>query len=261
MEWISGALALIFSLSAVGGVAVDILLAQQLRAQLQSAERLEVRVKSIPNYRLALGEIDQVRVAGRGLVVRPGIRIALAELETDPIKLDLNNLGRFNTPLKAAVHVELTEADLNAALNSPEILKSFKGIQGELPSLLGGVGQKEAFDISEPRIRLLQDEIEISALLAIVGKTPKGREIRITIRTGLNVEQGTRLTFRNPRFFLDDVAVPEDLGQAFVGSLNEIIDLKALSDKGITARILRLRIEPQDLDFVGFTQVLRVPGS
>ena len=261
MDWFSGILALLFSLGALGGTTLDVLLRDQLLAQLQHADRLEVRVQSTPNIRLAQGEIDRIQVAGRGLVLRPGVRVALAEVETDPIKLDLSNLGHFNNPLKAAARIQLTEADLNNALNTPEILRSLQGIKAELPSFLGGAGQIETFNISQPQIKLLPDEIEITGLLAIANKTKPGEEVRITVRTGLSMLQGTRLQFQNPRFYLDEAQVPPDLADIFIGSLNEVIDLGSLRKQGITARVLKLTITPQQLELVGFAQFEKLPGS
>ncbi len=261
MEWLSGLLALFFTLGSLGGVAVDTLLKDQLLAQIENAERLEVRVQSVPNYRLAQGEIDRIRVAGRGLVIRPGVRVAVAELETDPIKLDLSNLARFQTPLKAAVRVQLTEADLNTALNTPEVLASLRGIEAELPSFLGGAGQLERLTFTQPKVKLLQDRIELSALLAIDGKTPPGQEVRITVRTGLAVDQGVKLRFESAQFYLDEVPVPADLGEIFVGSLNDVLSLDSLKDQGITARVLKLSLTPEHLELVGFAQIKRLPGS
>jgi hypothetical protein len=189
------------------------------------------------------------------------VRVALAEVETDPIKLDLSNLSHFNNPLKAAARIQLTEADLNNALNTPEILRSLQGIKAELPSFLGGAGQIETFNISQPQIKLVSDEIEITGLLAIANKTKPGEEVRITVRTGLSMLQGTRLQFQNPRFYLDEAQVPPDLADIFIGSLNEVIDLGSLRKQGITARVLKLTITPQQLELVGFAQFEKLPGS
>ncbi|WP_218081515.1 LmeA family phospholipid-binding protein [Anthocerotibacter panamensis] len=260
MEWLSGFLALVFTLGTVGGVALDTVLRDLLLSQLQGAERLEVRVQSIPNYRIVQGDIDRVRIAGRGLVLRPGFRVALAELETDPIKLDLSNLKNFNTPLRAALHLQLTEADLNTALNTPEILKALQNVRAELPSFLGGVGQVETLNLTEPTLRVLDGKLELSVLLAIVGKTQPGQEARITVRTGLTLESGTRLTFKDTRFLLDDVPVPPDLANILLGSINEIINLESLRDQGTTARILKLSLEPGQLELVGFAEIDRLPG-
>ncbi|WP_287127605.1 DUF2993 domain-containing protein [Candidatus Cyanaurora vandensis] len=260
MEWLAGLLALTFGAGTLGGVALDVLLKERILGQLQSTERLEVRVQSVPNYRIAQGDIDRIRVAGRGLILRPGLRVALAELETDPIRLDLSNLSNFSTPLRAAIRLQLTEADLNAALNTPEVLAPLKGVRAELPSFLGGVGQMETLDFTQPRLSLLKGQLELSALLAIVGKTPPGQEIRLTVRTGLTVTQGTRLGFKNTQFYLDEVAVPPDLAEIFAGSLNDVINLEALRAQGTTARILQLDLSPGQLELVGFAQVERLPG-
>lgn len=261
MEWLSGLVAALLAVGAVGGVAVDEILTKQLRNQIQSAERLEVRVQSVPNYRLALGEIDRVRVAGRGVLLQPGFRVALVELESDPIKLDLNNLSHLAQPVKAAARVQLTEADLNIALNMPQILASLKGIRAELPSLSGGAAQLETFDLTQPQIQLTQGEIAISALLSVVGKTPPGQEIRFTIRTALGVDKGTKLQFLHPQFLLDGVEVPPDLGEIFSGALNTVINLDTLRQQGITGRILRLSLTPGQLELIGFAQIDRLPGS
>lgn len=69
------------------------------------ADTLEVRVDNAPNYQILLGNVDRIRVAGRGVYVLEFLRIDEVDIETDPISIDLIccNLAR----LSYAVHYRL----------------------------------------------------------------------------------------------------------------------------------------------------------
>lgn len=260
MGIVVGILGLIFSLGAVAGFYVDTLVRDLVRGQLSGADRLEVRVEAVPNYKLVSGEIDRLRLAGRGLAIRPEFRIARLDLETDAIAVDLGSTSgpRLRRPLQAAVHIELVEDDLNQALNAPDILKSLQGIRTELPGGVGGAGREEVLDFTEPRIFLKDGEVILQSVVRV-----RGREetLLVAFRTDLVVDAGTRLRFIKPAFTLNDVPVPPEIADVFLAGLNDIVDLEQLAPQGITARVLNFKVEPGKLDVVVFARIERIPGN
>jgi hypothetical protein len=140
MEILATLVALLAALGAGAGYWAEQAARQMLLTQLDKAEVLEVRIQSQPNYRLLNGHAERLLVAGRGLYRAPFPRLELLELETDPVAIDPAFFQgaplRLRQPLQAAFQVVVRQEDLNAALNSPEVLRQFQRIQADLP--LGG---------------------------------------------------------------------------------------------------------------------------
>ncbi|MEO0409255.1 MAG: DUF2993 domain-containing protein, partial [Cyanobacteria bacterium P01_A01_bin.135] len=83
--------ALITVLSPVGSFTEGALEAA-IQEQVHRAEVLAVRVDNRPSYRLLAGQVDQVRIAGRGVYLTPELRIALLDIETDAVDVDAGRL-------------------------------------------------------------------------------------------------------------------------------------------------------------------------
>jgi hypothetical protein len=221
-----------------------------------------VRVEAVPNTKLLAGEVDRLRLAGRGLMLRPEFRVARLDLETDAIILDPGSLGgtpRLRKPLQAAVAVELTEPDLNHALNSPDILKSLQNLRVELPGAVGGSGRPEVLSFTEPRVVLAENnEIIVQSVVRIEGKA---ETLLVSFRSGLAVDEGVRLRLVNPVFTLNDVPVPPEIASVFLKGLNQVLDLAPLERQGITARILRFEVVPREMHIIAFARIEKVPGT
>jgi LmeA-like phospholipid-binding len=257
MPWLASVIALLATLGNLGGYSLEQIAKDLLLKQVDHADRLEVRVVSRPNYQLVNGEVERVQLAARGVVRQP-FRVAVAELETDPVSLNFSGakVGLKN-PLQAAVHLELTEEDLNKTLNSPEVIKEFQNLRAEIPGVLGGSGQVQRITFSEPKISLQEGIVEVQAKLS----TPEqsNQTVAVRFRTGVKVDRGTTVRFVNPVFSLDGTPVPTELTTLFLGGVNQLVDLNQLEAQNITARVLRLSIKPGKLVLVGFAQVRKLP--
>ncbi len=291
MEIVAGLIALIAGLGNGAGYLVDDSARQFLLDQVDQAEVLEVRIQSVPNYRLLNGEIDRILVAGRGLRLQPFPRIAVLELETDPFQLDPDLLQGEGIdllqPLQAAVRVVVTEADLNQALQSPEILSQFQDLEADLP-----IGRPDRgptlIDLRQPQIHFLPDNrIELSAQLvekpdpaaqesatdsnaesnaesndpgAPVTSTPE-QVTDVTFSAGLVVENGATLRLDEPQFTVGEVPVPREISGAFLGGLNQTFSLSELERQGIILRVLKLQLDEATLELIGFVRVESFGGS
>ena len=115
-----------------GGLILDLLAGNSLDNQVNSADKLVIRIDNIPSYQLATGKIDRLRIASRGVNIRSLLTIDTLELETDSIDLNLrdletNNLAEIRRslrqPFQAALRLILTERDINQTLQSAELNK------------------------------------------------------------------------------------------------------------------------------------------
>lgn len=253
MDIVSVLLALVSGLGGTAGFVVDQTARQFLLDHLDDAEVLEVRVESLPNYRLLNGEAERIRVAGRGLALEPFPRIEILELETDPIAVNPSNqpLPELKRPIQAAIRVVIREEDLNAALNAPDMLSQFQGIRADLPL---GPGQTNGLvDLKDPKVDFLsQNRLQLSALLAPQNQP---ESVDIMFSAGLDLEKGRSLRLESPEFTFGSVRVPDEISQAFLGGLQEVFDLSELDQQGFIIRILKLEMDDDQLEVIGFVRI------
>ncbi|MEO0834761.1 MAG: DUF2993 domain-containing protein, partial [Cyanobacteria bacterium J06642_3] len=93
MEILTIALSSLLSLGASGGLILDRIAQGQLRDQVIDVEQQAVRIDNRPNYQVIQGKLDRVRIASRGVKIKPGLRIAIVDLETDQVALNLAELN------------------------------------------------------------------------------------------------------------------------------------------------------------------------
>jgi hypothetical protein len=93
------------------GLVLDQTAENTIRSQFAKVEHLQVRIDNVPTYQLLQGKVERLRIAGRGMQFQgQDVRIALLELETDAIELDIGTfkrLPRLKKPLQAGVRFVL----------------------------------------------------------------------------------------------------------------------------------------------------------
>ncbi|MEL7474973.1 MAG: DUF2993 domain-containing protein, partial [Cyanobacteria bacterium J06555_12] len=215
MEILAGLLALLAGLTGGAGFAVDRVARNELLAQLDDADVLEVRVQSAPNLKLVAGRVDRVLLAGRGLEIEPYPRIELLELETDPVNVGFDDGALvLESPLRAALRFSITEDDLNASLQSPGVLEQFQDIEANLP-VLGDRDGPEVFDLENPVVELLGgDRLRLQARLVLQDESENPEEeqaLDIDLVTSIVLEDGQRLLLVAPEMSLNDQPLPPEI--------------------------------------------------
>lgn len=160
------------------GLIIDTVAENQIRSNLDGVDVVEVRVDNTPSYQVIAGKIDRVRIATRGVQLTPNIRVEALELDTDPLDVDLQKLrggGRqaltaLRQPFQAGVRLVLTEADLNAALQSPQFKARIqKALEGAARNLSSNGGN---YRLATARIDLLENNrLRFEANLRLAGLT------------------------------------------------------------------------------------------
>lgn len=89
MEILTIVLAGLLGIGSSGGIILDRLAQGKISSQVISVEQQAVRIDNQPNYDAALGKLARIRIASRGIRIKPGIRIASLDLETDPLAVKL----------------------------------------------------------------------------------------------------------------------------------------------------------------------------
>jgi LmeA-like phospholipid-binding len=252
------------------GIILDQVVASNLRSRLHKVEELEVRIDNAPSYQIVQGKIERVRIATRGVQPILGLRIDTLELETDPIDVDLKLIqsGKLNTwnqflqePIQSGVRLELTEEDINLALQSPEILSRLQqGIDRSISGRLPGGGN----------YKLLQSSLDIlgnnrlrvqAQLLNTEAKEEDAQPVEIMLELGVKVVGGRNLQLIEPTGEINGRRLSSRLLSGFAESLSETLDLNSLKNSGITARLLKLELENDRLNLAGFVRLEPSDGN
>jgi hypothetical protein len=253
MEFLTILLSALLGIVSPAGFVLDRVAETAIRNQLDSAEELSVRIDNTPSYRALQGRVDRVRIAGRGLFPVAGVRVAVFEVETDAIALDLGQLRQgqpeLEQPLQTAIKLILTEADMNQALRSEIVMEQLRRLN------LSFSGTSAASELIDPQVDFLPND----RLQAILRDSQTGEQTQVVAETGLQITAGRQLQLIEPTITVNEQAVAPELLSYLIGNVSQRFDLTNLQESGITARVLNLKIENDRLTLVSFVRV--EPGT
>ncbi|PZO14785.1 MAG: DUF2993 domain-containing protein [Leptolyngbya foveolarum] len=256
MEVITVVLSSLLLLISPVGFVVDQVAEDSIRSRLLGVESLQVRVDNGSPLQLLQGRVNRVRIAGRGILPIEGLRIEVAELETDPIDLEFNSLRRgevvLDEALQGALRLVLTEEDLNRYLASDAVAKRLSALR------IGGLNPAQARDrdryqINNPSVQFLSDNrLKVSLELEDL---VQGGALQIDAESGLSVSAGDRLTLTEPILSVNGSPAPARLVETLLGSVNERLSLQRLERSGITARVINFSVQPDGLELAMWVRV------
>ena len=272
MEIITYLLSAVFGLLSTAGFFVESIARNSIRSQFDRVEQLQVRVDNVPSYQLVQGKLERVRIAGRGLWLIPEARIAALELETDAVDVNIQRLrqrGQLPTaalrqPLQAGVRLVLTEADINKALQTPRINALLQNLVTRYAGPFLNQGSQR-YTFVNPRVEFLaNNRLRFQVELQQEGETQtdaaNARKLPIILESGIAFVSGRRLQLIEPSASIDNNEIPSFLIGPLSQSLTEQFDLGQLEQSGITARLLQLKINPEQLEIAAFVRVLPSPS-
>jgi LmeA-like phospholipid-binding len=279
MEILTIVLAGLLGIGSSGGIVLDTITQGKIRSQVISVEQQAVRIDNQPNYRAAEGKLARVRIASRGVRIKPGIKIASLDLETDPLavklaKLKLSNIDRLRESLTApaagAVKVVLTEKDLNQALQSTEIQAQLQNTLNRLIASRAG-STNISYQLADIQLKLRpKNRLQVSFKLSRPTKnlnlesnaTPgtyqtknPSRELAISLELTLKVINGKKVRILNPQGTVNGRPMSSRLLNGFATGISDRLNLNTLSEDGILARILQLEINEDNLQLISFVRL------
>lgn len=279
MEVLTIVLSGLLSLVSSGGIILDSVAASRIRSQLISIEKQEIRIDNSPSYGIAQGKLQQVRIATRGARIKPDLRIAVLELETDRVhlnrsKLDFNSINGLRTsleqPLQGAVKLIVTEDDLNQALKSPKVVAQLQQALNHLIARKSG-STNIAYKLITPRVELLSanrlgvqfklsrprstSETNRNDIAQTSSASSLTRELSIALELEILVLNGKTIRIAEPQGTVNGRPMSSRLLTGFAEGISDRLNLSDLESNGILARILQLEIDEDKLKLVGFAKV------
>lgn len=254
MEFFTILLSSLLGILAPAGFVVDRVAENALRRQINSAETLAVRIDNAPNYRFLQGKVDRVRIAGRGIALEQGIRIAALEVETDAIAVKPRSLQtgkpELEKPLDAGIRLTLTREDINQALQSPQLTEQLQNLNLDF---LGAPGQLDRYDIVNPQVEFLGDNrIRFQVTLQ---SQQTDSQVAIKAESGIEISSGRQLQLVEPTASIDGNPLPPQLIQLLIGGISQRLDLSNLEAQGITARILHWQITDDTIEVAALVHI------
>ncbi|NEP00206.1 MAG: DUF2993 domain-containing protein [Symploca sp. SIO2E9] len=256
MEFLTIFLSSLLAVVSPVGLIIDSVAEDAIGSRLEQVEQLAVRIDNAPSYQLLQGKVERVRIAGRGLLLKPDIRIELLELETDPINLKLSSLRKstgnspqtlLEQPFQAGLRLVLTESDLNQALLSPIVTAQLQQLGRRF---LGG--SQRNYQFFNPRIEFLGENRLSFQLEVQEGNAPP---LAVSIESGIGLISGHLLELIEPEIAVENDAFPPELVSKLAGSLRDSLDICTLESAGITVRLLELNIGTSELEAIAFVRI------
>lgn len=249
MEFFTILLSSLLGLISPTGVVVDRIAETQIRKQLVSAEQLQVRIDNAPSYQIIQGNVDRVRIAGRGIVPVKDVRLEVFELETDAIALQSRKLTK---PLQAGIRLVLAQQDIDRALKSPLITARLKNLSLRLLTR-SQARQAERYDFLNPQLTLLpQNRARFQIELQEQGNPAK---LKIIAEAEPQVISGRSLQLKKLKIWANGQESPEPVTKAIENLIRDRLDLRRLEASNTTARILNLTLNPSSLEVATFVQI------
>jgi hypothetical protein len=237
---------------------------QSIRHLFSQSESVEVVIRCHPSSKLLQGSIDSFKMKGRGLVIRNQFQVEEMSFETDAVAIDFGSVLkgqiRLKQPTQAIAQVTLSEAGINRAFQAELVRKRLQNISTpELAAISGD----EPVSFTDVDVQLLpRNQVRIFAKADL----PSEGIIPVSAIATLAVERRRRVTFKDSQFQPD--AVPSEsqemsqvLTEAFVQSLNNMVDLDRFDLDGVGMRINRLETQGDKLIFSGYAQIEHFPQT
>jgi hypothetical protein len=266
MEFLTYFLSSLLTLISPGGVALDTVAENNLRDRLYEAEQLQVRIDNTPSYQLVRGEVDRLRIAGRGLYLMPEVRLDTLEVETDRIAVNPGGLelaseepqAALQEPLQAGVRAILTEADINRALRSPQVYNDLQSLALELFDSLLLQQLAYRYRLVDPQVELLGDRrVRFQTQIAERGYSDR---LTLTVETGVKVVEGRQLQLVDPAVRINDKPAPWQLVRGLTALAREF-NLARLEPLGVRSRVLHFHLTPEAVEMALFVRIESRSGT
>jgi hypothetical protein len=254
MEFITILLSSLLTILTPAGLILEKTAENNLRSQFSQVQQLKVRVDNAPSHQLLQGKVEKVRIAGRGLQLkRQNIRIALLELETDPIAFDAGSLGsrlpQLKRPLQGGMRLIFNQDDVNNALKSPKVLEKLQNFNLNF-SGYRRTSARNTYKLLNPNVIFLpQNRLKIQVEIQEEGIA---ENLWVEVETGLKVIKGKEFQLVDPVVFLNNERVPPKFLNLFVKNINQRLNITNLEGGGLLTRILKFEIRQSNLEITGF---------
>ena len=244
----------LFGTANLGEQALNKIAKLALSSQLESADRLEVKIDTDPE-KLANGELESLFIEGEGLVVETDLRLQVLEIKMNAISVKplkaLTGKIELTQPTEGSARIVLTETDLNRALNSPELRAKI--------NVLDTYVSTEQITLTVPQKSCQFREDGTVAVEAVVVLQPSGETKEVAFTATPKIASGGRSVVLEDVRYEPGKEMSEELTQAFQDKAEKMLDLRNFEKQGLALRIDRLAIEAGQITLLALADITQFP--
>ncbi len=261
MELITVLLSSFLSALSFGGIVADQAAAGAIKARFSKVEDVQVRIDNAPNWQIINGKVDRVRVAAKGVWLNPSIRIDSFELETDPVQVDPQKIQQLSQlkfdalpqPLQAGFKFTVDEQDINKSLRSPAVLKQIQQVVGDGMAAFGG-SMGTIYKVENPQVRFLPNS-RLGMKLTLIDTAKPADQLALDLETGVKISGGRKIQLVNAQGTVNSFPLPGFVLESLADNINNRAELATLERKGLTARLLNLKVTNKKLEVATFVRL------
>lgn len=227
-----------------------------LSTQLDEVEELNVDIRTNP-IKVMQGELDSVKIEGKGLVMKEELRTEKLQMEVGNIAINPLSAAfgkiELSHPTQAATQVVLTEEDINRAFNSEFLREKLQDIKVNL--------QNNPVIVDTKKVELhlpSNDEFSLSATFQ-VRETGETKQTAFTAVPQI-ASGGNRISLDQVEYKEGQEISPE-LTEALLSKTSDLLDLNNFELKGISLRLKKLDVQPGKLFLDAEAYVREFPNS
>lgn len=227
-----------------------------LSIQLDEVEELNVDIRTNP-IKVMQGELDSVKIEGKGLVMKEELRTEKLQMEVGNISINPLSAAfgkiELSHPTQAATQVVLTEEDINRAFNSEFLREKLQNIKVNLQN------NPATVDTKKVELRLPGNDKFSQSATFQVRETGETKQTAFTAVPKI-ASGGNRISLDQVEYKEGQEISPE-LTEALLGKTSDLLDLNNFELKGISLRLKKLDVQPGKLFLDAEAYVREFPNS
>ena len=239
----------------LGEQALDKAVEIGLSSQLDEVENIDVAIKTDP-LKLIQGQVDDVKIAGDGLVMQKDLRVTqldmhMTSVAIDPLKAALGKI-ELTKPTDASVRAVLTESDINRAFNCDYVRDKHQNLQVSVN------GQPTTISAQHIDFRLPGDrKVALNATVSLPNNQTGQVAFSAVPEVGAN---GQTVTLENVEYGEGEELSPE-LTTALIDQTSAILNLSSFDLEGMSLRIKNLQVDAGKLTIQAEAHVEKMPTA
>jgi hypothetical protein len=213
--------------------------------------------RSIFALKLIQGELESVKIEGKGLVMQKELRAETLEVKTGNVAINPLSVAfgkiELTRPTDADAHVVLTEQDMERAFNSQFIHDKLQNLEVNVN------GQPTTLDVNQVQFRLPGDGKIALGAEVILNKTSETQQVSFT--TVPRVSSGGQQISLEDVQYAEGQNVSPELTAALLERASELLDLSNFELEGISLRLKGLDLQKGKLTLQAKANVEQFPES
>lgn len=239
----------------LGEQELDKALEMGISSQLDEVEDLHVRIKTDALH-LIQGEVEDVRIAGHGLVMQKDLRVDQLDMHMTGVAINPLSAAfgkiELTKPTDATVRAVLTESDINRAFNCDYVRNQLQNLSVFVN------GQPTTISAQQVSFRLPgEHKVALDAVVSLPDN--QTQEVAFSAVPVVS-SKGQTVVLEDVEYGEGEELSPE-LTKALIDQTSSILNLSNFDLEGMTLKIKNLQVEARRLTMQAEAHVEKMPSA